>query len=147
MRIVCDNQRNGRVGSWVQKKLFSRFNSDEAIGLERDGAIVAGVVYDRWWAAFVCHIVVEDKIMTPGYLRAIFHYPFVYCGAPKIIAPVEHGNEESVRFVTKLGFREEARILDACPDGSVLLYTMGARDCRFIGEKHGQRWRQSAARA
>ena len=65
-----------RVTPWVAKKLFARFNADEAIGLEHDGEMIAGVVYEDWnGAAFTCHIVVQG-LMTPAYLRAIFHYPF-----------------------------------------------------------------------
>ncbi len=135
------------VAPWVAKKLFARFNADEGIGLERNGEMVAGVVYEDWnGASFVCHIVVQG-LMTPRYLAAIFHYPFVHCGASKIIAPVPQSNEESVKFVTKLGFRLEAQLLDAHPDGSVLLYTMKPDQCRFIGANYGQRLSFTAARA
>lgn len=136
-----------KVVPWVAKKLFARFNADEGIGLEKDGEMVAGVVYEDWnGASFVCHIVVQG-VMTPSYLRAIFHYPFEYCGATKLIAPVPQSNEESVRFVRKLGFQEEARLLDAHPDGSVLLFTMKRDQCRFIGAKHGQRLTVASAGA
>ncbi len=136
-----------RVVPWVAKKLFARFNADEGIGLDQDGEMIAGVVYEDWnGASFVVHIVVQG-IMTPKYLAAIFHYPFVYCGASKLIAPIPESNEESVRFVKKLGFREEARLHDAHPDGSVLLYTMTPDQCRFIGEKHGKRQPVTAASA
>lgn len=128
-----------RVAPWVAKKLFARFNADEAIGLERRGEMVAGVVYENWnGASFVCHIVVEG-LLTPAYLAAIFHYPFVHCGASKMIAPVAESNEDSIRFVKKLGFREEARLLDAHPDGSLLLFTMKSAECRFIGQRYQER--------
>ena len=130
---------------WVSKKLFARFNADEGLGLERAGEMVAGVIYEDWnGASFTCHIAIQG-LLTPMYLAAIFHYPFVHCGAKKIIAPVAQSNEESVRFVKKLGFREEARILDAHPDGSVLVYTMTPDQCRFIGARYGQRLTFAAA--
>ena len=127
-----------RVAPWVGKKLFARFNADEGIGLEHDGEMIAGVVYENWnGASFVVHIAVQG-LMTRLYLGAIFHYPFVHCGATKLIAPIAESNEESVKFVRNLGFREEARLHDAHPDGSVLLYTMTRDQCRFIGERYGQ---------
>ena len=144
-----------RVAPWVAKKLFARFNADAAIGLERGGEMVAGVVYENWnGASFVVHIVV-DGVMTPAYLAAIFHYPFVHCGASKVIGPVAESNEESIRFVKKLGFRLEHRILDAHPDGSLLLFSMTPEQCRFIGQRyqkrlgasHGQRQPLAAASA
>lgn len=135
------------VAPWVAKKLFARFNADEAIGLESDGEMVAGVVYEDWnGASFVVHIVVQG-VMTPKYLAAIFHYPFIHCGASKLIAPVAESNEESVKFVTKLGFRLEHRLLDAHPDGSLLLFTMTPEQCRFIEERYGQRLPRTAARS
>ena len=129
-----------KVTQWVSKKMFgARFKPDAAIGLERDGEVVAGVVYEDWnGASFVCHIVV-DGLLTPGYLGAIFHYPFTYCGAKKILAPVAESNEESVAFVEKLGFRLEHRILDAHPDGAIRLYSITA-DNRFVGGKYGQKF-------
>lgn len=134
-----------KVAPWVSKKMLgARFKADEAIGLERDGEIVAGVVYEDWnGASFVCHIAVEGR-MTPGYLGAIFHYPFVHCGAQKIIAPVAESNEDSVAFVENLGFRLEHRILDAHPDGAIRLYSMTADNCRFIGGRYGKKCGQSA---
>jgi hypothetical protein len=143
--VIVSNKE--KVAPWVAKKLFARFNADEAIGLERHGEMVAGVVYENWnGASFVCHIVV-DGLMTPAYLAAIFHYPFVHCGAAKIIAPVAESNEESIRFVRKLGFREEARLPEAHPDGSLLLFTMTPEQCRFIGERFGKRLASTAARS
>jgi hypothetical protein len=136
-----------RVAPWVAKKLFARMSADAAIGLERDGEMIAGVVYENWnGASFVCHIAVEG-LMTPAYLGAIFHYPFVHCGATKIFAPVAESNAECVKFVKNLGFRLEHRLLDAHPDGSILLYSMKPDQCRFIGEKYGQEFTSSAAAA
>lgn len=121
--------------------------ADEAIGLERDGEMIAGVVYENWnGASFVCHIVVEG-LMTPAYLAVIFHYPFVHCEAKKIFAPVPESNKSSIRFVEKLGFRLEHRLLDAHPDGALLLYGMTPQQCRFLGEQYGQKITVAAASA
>lgn len=135
------------VAPWVAKKLFARLNPDAAIGLERRGEVVAGVVYENWnGASFVCHIAVQG-LMTPAYLAAIFHYPFVHCGAEKLIAPVAQSNEESIKFVEKLGFIREATLSGAHPDGALLLYTMSRDACRFIGERYGERLAIAAAGA
>lgn len=122
-----------QVAPWVSRKLHgARFAANEAIGLERRGNLVAGVVYENWnGASFVCHIAIDGR-MTPAYLGAIFHYPFVYCGASKVLAPIAESNEDSVSFVENLGFRLEHRILDAHPDGAIRLYSMNADKCRFI---------------
>ena len=135
-RIVSGKET---VAPWVAKKLFARFNADEAIGLERRGEMVAGVVYENWnGASFTVHIVVQG-LMTPKYLAAIFHYPFVHVGAQALIAPVAPSNDESIKFVKNLGFRELARLPGCHPDGSLLLFVMQREECRFIGERYGSR--------
>jgi RimJ/RimL family protein N-acetyltransferase len=126
------------VGPWVAKKTFGIFNPDaaEAIGLRRHGEMVAGVVYESWnGASMVVHIAVQG-LMTPSYLAAIYHYPFVHVGVNKLIAPISEGNKESIRFVTKMGFKQESRIPDAHPDGALLLYTMARADCKYIKENY-----------
>ena len=128
------------VGPWVSERLGAPWNPQgaEAIGLARARRVVAGVIYENWnGASCVCHIAVAG-LLTKRYLWTIFHYPFVHGGLRKIIAPVSEGNAKSVRFVKKLGFKLEAQILDASPEGSIHLYTMRRDECRFIGERYGQ---------
>ena len=140
------------VGPWVARKVFGAFHPEtsEAIGLERHGEMVAGVIYENWnGASMVVHIAVQG-LLTPAYLTAIHHYPFVVVGAGKLIAPIGEGNAESIRFVTKLGFKQEGRIPGAHPDGALLLYTLSREDAfngRYLGEQHGQVRRIAAARA
>ena len=131
------------VGPWVAKKIFGSFNpeSSEAIGLIDDQGIRAGVIYEGFnGVSMMVHSAVQGRL-TPYYLWAICHYPFVHAGVDKLIAPIGEGNTESVRFVEKFGFRLEAQILDAHPDGRLLLYTLKREDCRFLkslGERYGQ---------
>ena len=133
------NSNAAEVGPWVAARIFGSWNNTPAIGLERKGGMVAGVLYENWnRRSVVCHIVVEG-LMTPAYLAAIFHYPFIYLGCGKIIAPVSEGNDKSISFVKNLGFLEEARLHDADPDGSLLLFTMERNKCRFIGERYEKR--------
>ncbi len=134
------------VGEWVSAKLGTpcNFEGCEAIGLRLGERIVAGVIYENWnGASCVCHIAIDGPL-TPAYMAAIFHYPFTYGGLRKIIAPVSEGNHKSVRFVTKLGFKPEAQILDASPEGSILLYTMRRDECRFLGERYDGKIRRRA---
>ena len=141
------NSCAAEVGPWVAKKIFGPWNGVPAIGLERRGELVAGVMYENWNRRSVtCHIAVQG-LMTPAYLWAIFHYPFVHLGCDTIIAPVSEGNEESIRFVKNLGFQEQARLPDAHPDGSLLIYMMWRKDCRFIGARYGKRLAVAAASA
>ena len=130
-----------RVVPWVSRKVSIAIDASApaGVGLERDGELVAGVIYTGWnGRSLICHVAVQG-LLTPAYMAAIFHYPFIHCGADKIIAPVVETNAESRRFVQKLGFVEEARIADAHPDGAIIIYTMQRAACRFIGERYGAR--------
>lgn len=142
-RIVSDKLI---VGPWVARKVFGTFHPEtsEALGLERRGEMVAGVIYENWnGASMVVHIAVEG-LLTPAYLHAIHHYPFVHVGAAKVIAPIGEANEESIRFVRKLGFTQEGRIPGAHPDGALLLYTQSRENCRYLGERYGKECRIAA---
>ena len=138
-----------KVGPWVAKKVFGKFHPEdsEAIGLEKEGELIAGVIYENWnGRSIVCHIAVDGK-MTPSYLGAIFHYPFEFCGVDKIIAPIAESNTECMNLVRNMGFELEAELSEAHPDGSLFLFTMRKENCRFIGDKYGKRFTFPAARA
>lgn len=133
------------VGPWVARKVFGTFHPEtsEAIGLERRGEVIAGVIYENWnGASMVVHVAVQG-LLTPSYLYAIHHYPFVHVGANKLIAPIGEDNAESIRFVRKLGFTQEGRIPGAHPDGALLLYTLGKEQCRYLGERYGKECRSA----
>ena len=126
------------VGPWVAKRNLGAFapETSEAIGLKRGNELVAGVVYEAWnGASMVVHVAVEG-LMTPAYLAAIYHYPFVHVGVGKLIAPIGEDNAKSINFVSKMGFRLESRIPDAHPDGALLLYTMSRAECKYIKERY-----------
>lgn len=77
--------------------------------------------------------------MTPTYLAAIFDYPFNVCQVEKIIVPIASENQDSMGFVTNLGFTEEARIRKAHPQGDLVFFTLAREACRFLKGKYGQR--------
>ena len=129
------------VGHWVAKRIRGGYFAERsnALGLEKNGELVAGVIYENWnHKSIWCHIAIDGRL-TPRYLAAIFDYPFNICQVEKIIVPVGSDNEESIRLVEKMGFAEEGRIKDARPEGDLILFTLSRNACRFIGEKHGQR--------
>ena len=127
------------IGHWVAKRVQGKYFAEgsQAIGLERDSQIIAGVIYENWnKASIVCHIAIEGRI-TKGYLNAIFSYPFEFCKVKKIIVPVSSTHAKSLKLVTKMGFVEEARVKDATPDGDIIFLTLAQENCRFLGVNNG----------
>lgn len=136
------------AGEWVARQINGSYQPGSvAIGLSRFNVFRAGVLYEQWnGRSIVAHIAVADR-MTPAFLAAIFHYPFVHCGAHKVICPIPADNARSVRLATNMGFIQEARIADAAPTGDILIYTLTKANCRFLENKYGKECARSASRS
>jgi len=110
-----------------------------AIGLAVDDKIVAGVLFDGFSGTNVwMHVAAAPgaRWMTRAYLLACFVYPFNICRVKRISGYVNASNLAARRFDEHLGFKEEARLTGAAPDGGdVIIYAMWRKDCRFIGDK------------
>lgn len=123
------------VGVWVvqQTKGAYHYNST-AIGLEREGEIVAGVIYENFMTTTItCHISISGRL-NKKFLWAIFDYPFKVCKVDKIVAPIVATNEKSIKLVTNMGFTEEARIKRS--NGDMVFFTMLKENCRFLGGRY-----------
>lgn len=111
----------------------------KGIGLEQDGELIAGVLYEGFTGHNIwMHVAAEpgSRWMTREFLRYSFYYPFVECGADRVSGWVEASNTAARRFDEHLGFTEEARLKGAARDGSdVILYVMWREDCRYVDSK------------
>ena len=137
------------VGEWVMSQMGGAYFAERsnAIGLVRGENIACGVVYENWnGRSIVCHIACQSR-MTPEWLAAIFDYPYNVCDVDKIIAPVASTNAKALKLVRNMGFTEEARIADASPDGDLVLMTMTRDQCRFLGDRYGQKIAETTAAA
>ena len=127
------------IGNWVAQKIDGGYFAEQssAIGLMKDGKILAGVIYENWNKQTVfCHIAVEGRL-TKSYLKAIFDYPFNVLNVQKIIVPVVTDNQKSIKLVINMGFVEEARIKEGSPSGDIIFMTLAKKDCRFLGVHYG----------
>ena len=109
------------------------------IGLERDGELMAAVLYEGWsgpniWmhCAKAPGVALTSRIFIP----AVFIYPFDQLGVRRISAHIEEVNVPINRLVNKLGFRPEARLAGAARDGGdVIIYRMWRHECRFVAPR------------
>lgn len=122
-----------RVGSWMQDQgaIASRDRAT-CIGLERDGVLVAGTLYDYYNGASVVASIAIAGPITRRWLWAIFHYPFVHLGVNVILGLVAEGNAKSKHLTERLGFTLTSSIPHADPSGALQLYTLTKADCRFL---------------
>ncbi len=115
---------------------FGASEGMRAIGLRREGVLVAGVAYEGFngrnlWV----HLAGEPgaRWMTRDFLRAGFAYPFLVCGCERISGYVNESNAAARRLNEHLGWKPEARLHGAAPDGGdVILYAMWKKECRYI---------------
>ena len=137
------------VGAWVTAQTEGAFdpNRSTAIGLERDGKIVAGTVYENWnGRSVVCHIAWER--VTPAYMAAVYDYAYNVANVDKIIGPISSNHTRALALVSKMGFSEEARIKGAAHDsGDIVLMTQTPDKCRFLEPRYGQKITVAAASA
>lgn len=132
-------ESNSEIGRWVAAQMDGHFSEDNAsaIGLIRDGKIVAGVIYENCnGRSVVCHLAIVGQV-NKSFLRVTTGYAFEALGVDKIIGPISSANEKSIKAAKTIGFVEEARITNAAPNGDLILFTMTANQCRFLGERHG----------
>jgi len=107
----------------------------KALGLERDGRLVAGVLYDGWNGV---NMWMHSAIETGAYLGRtfpwyVFHYPFNEIGCRRLTGLVEASNAEALRFNSRLGFKIEARLAGAATDGGdTLIMVMTRENCRWL---------------
>ena len=113
----------------------------EAIGLEKDGKIVAGVIYDWYEENARCstHIAAVGKHwMTKKFLWMIFDYPFNQLNVNVIVNTVSSANTKSIKFTEHLGFTEVARIPNGFKDGDLIIYTLHKENCKWIRNNYAR---------
>lgn len=133
-RIVSDP---ARVWAFVnQYTPVAIMSGMKGLGLERDGDLVAGVLYEGYNGHNVwMHVAAEPskQWLNRQYLHYCFHYPFNEMGVKRLTGYVEASNEQARRFDEHLGFKQEAVLRGAASDGGdVILYVMRREDCRYL---------------
>ncbi len=138
-RLVLDDK--ARCGAWALERIAhvpSWGEWFEAIGLERDGDLLAVVVYNLWSGADIAmHVAAMPgrRWMTRGFLRAVFRYPFVQLGCRRVTGYVPASNADALRFDAHLGFRHEGVMREALDNGEdVILYGLLREDARRFWE-------------
>ena len=108
--------------------------TETGIGWERGGRIVCGVAYSSWNGVNVeAHIAFECPL-TRRMLWTMFDYPFNQLGAQRITCTVAEGNKKSAHLAERLGFVIETTLKGAHPSGSLLVFVLWKKDCRWLSE-------------
>ena len=139
-KIVYDAER---IGPWVCSRAGGSWVAGRgtAIGLERDGELIAGVLYEDYNGANVLmHVAAEPgrRWLNREYLHKCFAYPFGQLECKRVTGVVPSNNLEALRFDLHLGFEVEAVLTGAHPGGDLIVLRMLRENCRWIEVDHGQ---------
>lgn len=123
-----------RIGPWVCDRTGGLFepSTSSAIGMEEDGAITAGVLFDMFNGRSICMHVALEKPVSRRFTRMCFDYAFNQLKVHKVMGLVDSTNDKALRFDRLLGFVEEARIEGAGKTGDLIILTMTRPQCRWI---------------
>lgn len=133
-----------RVGEWVCERIEGIYTTGgPAIGLERDGKLEAGVLYEGFTGSSIQMHVAIDGRMTPSFLWYSFYYPFNELKVKKIIGIVPAWKPDVLAFDKNIGFVEAFTIEDYYPLGAAIILTMTPSQCRFLGKRYELRCKQS----
>ncbi len=136
MRSLYSVTDGDAIGQWVADRACDgRYDpsTSVSIGLLRGERIVAGAIFNNWNRASVqLHMAIER--MNRTFLAALARYAFIQLRVNVVIAPVSSINYRSQHALTAAGFRLDAEIHGAHPDGDLLLYTLTPDRCRFLSQ-------------
>lgn len=104
-RLIFDD----RVAAYVARRLnhaISLTPPYSCVGVERNGRIIAGAVFNGWTGPDIeLTIAVDHGGLTRGFMRAMADYAFRQCGCVR--ASFTTTNPRAVTVLTKLGGRIE----------------------------------------
>lgn len=130
--IVTD----ARVVDFVEARIGKCRYPCTAVGLERDGNIVAWAIYERNNGHNIIFHGASDgsrRWATRGFIRALVAYPFITLNLPRMSTPVAASNVAALEFDRRLGFRVEGVLRQAANDGSDLVWLgLFRKDCKWL---------------
>lgn len=136
--IVFNNKDHGRVLAASIPRWFNP-ETDPVISHVRDsdGALLGGVFYDGLTGPciFIHQCGFDKRWLSRDMLWAAFHYPFVQLKCSKVCGTIPSGNPKLLALNEKLGFKVEASIKDAYPDGDMLVLSMTRGECPWLSIK------------
>lgn len=134
-KFINDRERDEEIGKWVGEKTEAKWAEDDlAIGVERDGVLVAGALFNEFNGSNICvHLRCDTPYgLTREFLREGFHLAFKDVQARRLTAPVVQGTRRSLEILMKMGFKCEAILKDYCNSGHLYIMVMWNGNCKYL---------------
>lgn len=124
------------IAEWVRQRLEmeSGFGDCSAIGIVREGKLIAGVVYYSYRPPTVEMAIASTSPHWANrrILKHLFQYPFNQLNCKRITVLVDSENQPVRAFDERLGFVHEGTLRQAHPNGDAEIYGMLKHECRWI---------------
>lgn len=137
-RLIYGNE--DRLLPWASARIgIPSFRRDAfSLGLEKEGELVAVVVFDCF-SDTECNLHIASdgtrSWMSKSLLLATFAYPFTQLRLRRVTALVPASNTDAINFDKHIGFVEEGCHRKAAPDGEDMISLgMLREECRWIPE-------------
>lgn len=121
------------LARWAGDRLgIADFGPSTAIGVAREGKIVAVAVYNQYQPPniHITFVTADRHWATKQAVRAILGYPFRQLGCRRITAITNADNESTRMFLLRLGFRQEGYHAESFPDGDAVSYGLLKKDAQ-----------------
>jgi hypothetical protein len=144
-RVVIGDEVVKWVASFTGE--YGNYGAAVGFGVERDGKLIAGVVYNDWNGVNInqhCASVKGSHWMSRNFLWYCFDYPFNQLKVKRITGLVGEGNAPARRLNEHLGFVCETTLEDAHPTGKIIVYRMRKHECRWLNLKRPEDERMAA---
>lgn len=140
MSSVIISQPKELIGAFVNEQqgfpAHTSWGSNyNALGLVKNGKLMAGVIYNCYEGANVnMHVGAIDgaKWLTQEFLFAAFDYPFNQLKKRRVTAFMNENNDKAIGFVENLGFTYEGRMRNYFRINDAVIYGMLREECRFL---------------
>ena len=130
------------VGNWVCREIGKLWvpGAGRALGwTDSSGDLIAGVTFTNFDGVNVwldCAAKPKTRWLDRRGLWAIFHYCFEQLGVTRVTVAVPENNDKSIKLVKSGGFKYEARLEKAAPQGyDMLIFRMFDHECRWLSRK------------
>ena len=116
------------IASWVANEVGQTVNWGDfyAMGIERGGTIVAGVVINNYNGAnATCHVAIKGvSKLLPKLFEAVCDYAFNQCGLKRLTGMVPTNEPHIIEFDKRLGFEEEFVMKDGAPGADMMVMVL-----------------------
>lgn len=149
-RYILDDRE--RINDWLWHRVgretpFFPPSKYNGLGIEEDGKLIAGVIFDSFSANARCSMHcagIGKRWLTREFLHICFDYVFNMANCKVVINTIAAKNVDSIAFTKHCGFKEACRIPDGDGDDDLVILVLHRNDCRFLEKKQNVPFKKAA---